>query len=211
MSKNEKQKPKVVKIDEHIRKSKNSVQETVRRGRGRPRKDAGSNEAGGFNSSSPSKPLDDRVSLPVKPVAPTIPSETIKPQYDTTEEAKGLISAPFEVVAGLTGNPKYKLYPAQLEAIAPSFKVVYDKRLAPKMGENADLIAFGMVFVGVLFEKVSVAREDMAKAKEKQSYHVEEVKKYDSVTPGAINSMEERKTSPFGAQAFPGIPTELVK
>lgn len=163
---------KKVKIDEHIRSTKKGNSEAAMpRKRGRPRKDHGGDAGAGKlqsteGTSAPFSTINgSEISQDKQPV--TLPE--IKPVYDTTEEAKGFLRAPFDIAAGITGIPKLALYPSQIDALAPSFKVVYDKRIAPYMGENADLIAFGMVFAGIVFEKVQVFKEETQKEKPKES------------------------------------------
>ena len=163
---------KKVKIDEHIKKSTSSNQSITPKKRGRPtgsRKQFNSPQAN-LSSTSDSIGTTNNESFDANfsTIKPNT-SEEIQPIYDTTEEAKGFLRAPFDIAAGLTGIQKLALYPHQLDALAPSFKVVYDKRIAPYMGENADLIAFSMVFLGVAFEKVGVYKEEIAKIKPKEN------------------------------------------
>lgn len=167
--KQQKQTIKKVKIDEHIKKASTTGSKTPTTGkRGRPRKiREGSNGRPEFApNSGTDQPLrlDHQESLNQDANIDSV-QQAIEPVYDTTEEAKGFLRAPFDIAAGLTGIKALSLYPTQLDALAPSFKVVYDKRIAPYMGENADLIAFTMVFMGVAFEKVQVYREETAKLK----------------------------------------------
>lgn len=160
---------KKVKIDEHIRASKGTnkpaSQSAAPRKRGRPRKtgaefNAADSITGGSGQSSKviDQPVDDSVSF-----TQHSNEVEIEPVYDTTAESRAFLEAPFSVAAGLTGIPKLALYPTQLDAMAPSFKLVYDKRIAPYMGDNADLIAFTMCAMGVVFEKVQVFREESEK------------------------------------------------
>lgn len=153
---------KKVKIDEHIRQiGQRSSQQTVKRGRGRPRK-VTEHSAGGSGTLDEAR--GDQAFSVTDPASMSEGSNVhqpteVQPVYDTTEEAKAFLSAPFSIVAGLTGIKELDLYPSQLDALAPSFKLVYDKRIAPNMGEHADLIAFGICASGVLFEKVQVYRD----------------------------------------------------
>jgi hypothetical protein len=164
---------KKVKIDEHIKSTKKSNSSASTGKRGRPRKnteqlhDAGKINLGGDSSSSVT--LSESVETHIGDNQPA----SIEPVYDTTEEAKGFLRAPFDIAAGLTGIQKLALYPAQLDALAPSFKIVYDKRIAPKLGEDADLIAFAIVASGVIFEKVSVWREAKALEEPKVVKHTD--------------------------------------
>lgn len=159
---------KKVKIDDHIKATKGNNTKPVPGKRGRPRKNTDGNDGatklqsttGATSQPSLPKPIESNQNNP--PNGGTAPI-TIQPIYDTTEEAKGFLRAPFDIVAGLTGVSKLALYPSQIDALAPSFKIVYDKRIAPHMGQNADLIAFGMVFAGIAFEKVQVFREEKKK------------------------------------------------
>jgi len=156
---------KKVKIDEHIKTAKGSVNQNTPRKRGRPRKDrtesnggsilqdVGSGSSGAGFSDAPIDHASDLIHQP----------SIVEPIYDTTEEAKGVLRAPFDIAAGLTGIAGLALTPSQIDALAPSFKVVYDRRIAPYMGDNADLIAFGMVFAGVAFQKVQIFRDEMEK------------------------------------------------
>jgi len=154
---------KKVKIDDHIKNSKKGNGTATPAKRGRPRKtpelssipgNAGSSRDSSsvvIDSQSVDSHIDDAQLQEVQPV------------YDTTEEAKGFLRAPFDIAAGLSGIPRLALYPSQLDALAPSFKIAYDKRIAPKLGEDADLIAFAVVVSGVLFEKVAVWKEETGK------------------------------------------------
>lgn len=153
---------KKVKIDEHIKSSNSGNSEAPKRKRGRPRKSAEPLAIPTISNSPPSPRHVDSESQQEDI------NHSIEPVYDTTEEAKGFLRAPFDIAAGLTGIPKLALYPAQLDALAPSFKIVYDKRIAPYLGEEADLITFAMVFSGILFEKVAVYKEEAAKLEKKE-------------------------------------------
>ena len=155
-----------VNIDAHIKASNAGSSQTTSRKRGRPRK----------NTESPNHPqqieragdssfiIPDESSFEANNSIDQ--SHFIEPVYDTTEEAKGFLRAPFDIAAGLSGIRSIALYPEQLDALAPSFKVVYDKRIAPNMGENADLIAFAMVATGVIFEKILVYKNENEKPAE---------------------------------------------
>ena len=152
---------KRVKIDEHIKSTVGSNAEPAKRKRGRPRKNpvasSDSQQVIGSGNSLGGQSFNPQNQTSFNPAS--IESPKIQPVYDTTEEAKAFIRAPFDIAAGLTGIKDLALYPAQLEALAPSFKVVYDKRIAPYMGENADIYAFCIVLAGITFEKVQVFRE----------------------------------------------------
>lgn len=156
---------KRVKIDEHIKSTVGSNAEPAKRKRGRPRKNPVSSSdpqqvigsGNPFHSQPSHSPDQAGIGSPQPP--------KIEPVYDTTEEAKAFIRAPFDIAAGITGIKDLALYPAQLEALTPSFKVVYDKRIAPYMGANADIYAFCIVMAGITFEKVQVFREHQARAR----------------------------------------------
>ena len=165
---------KRIKIDEHIKSAtknspiKKQASENIKsdagikRGRGRPRKNTQLDDNAPKISGSglsPSLMDSNGGNQGSNPADSLSGSPNIKPIYDTTEEAKGVLQAPFEVAAGLTGCEKLRLSESQVFALAPSFKVVYDKRIAPYLGENADIYAFGMVFVGILFGKVTEYKE----------------------------------------------------
>lgn len=160
---------KKVKIDDHIRASNQGNVHNQPRKRGRPRKNTESlsnpPKINGAGNSSASNAINFE-EQENNSSAQLLPE--VQPIYDTTEEAKGFLQAPFDIAAGLTGIQKLALYPHQLDALAPSFKIVYDKRIAPKLGEDADLIAFAVVASGVLFEKVAVWREETEKAQKAQ-------------------------------------------
>lgn len=163
-----KNKPEIkrIKIDDHIKASNTGNSKIGTRKRGRPRKDSTSiNATMSDTAGSPSPSIDHSDSIEKNNDISESHSRILEPVYDTTEEAKAFLRAPFDVIAGLTGIQKLALYPAQLDALAPSFKLVYDKRIAPSMGENADLYAFAICFAGVAFEKVGVYREEMKKRK----------------------------------------------
>lgn len=153
---------KRVKIDEHIKATGGSEQ-PVKRKRGRPRKNP--NALGqSQQANAGGNPLDSMAdSYQAQENIGHAEPPKVEPVYDTTEEAKAFIRAPFDIAAGLTGIKDLALYPSQLEALTPSFKVVYDKRIAPYMGENADIYAFCIVMAGITFEKVQVFREYQAR------------------------------------------------
>lgn len=163
-----KEKPtlKKVKIDDHIRASNNGNSGNQPRKRGRPRKNPESfSNAGKIDGPGSASISDTLNSASETHDSPSHVLPEVEPVYDTTEEAKGFLRAPFDIVAGLSGIPKIALYPSQLDALAPSFKIVYDKRIAPKLGEDADLIAFAVVASGVIFEKIAVFKEESEKTK----------------------------------------------
>jgi hypothetical protein len=156
---------KKVNIDDHIKSSGKKNQSSTKGKRGRPRKDrAQSNiEHTTIGSGAESLSADQQESYDGN--IDHSQQHKVEPVYDTTEEAKGFLCAPFAVAAGLAGIPELNLYPEELNALAPSFKIVYDKRIAPYMGENADLIAFTMVAAGIVFKKVQVIKAHQEKNK----------------------------------------------
>lgn len=160
---------KKVKIDDHIKSSGKKSEQTTIRKRGRPRKSGAQSNDQHAPIGSGIESFNSDIQESINGDINNSNSQAIQPVYDTTEEAKGFLRAPFDIAAGLTGIPKLALYPQQLDALAPSFKVVYDKRIAPYMGDNADLIAFVMVFSGIAFEKVGVFKEEQAKRKPKEN------------------------------------------
>lgn len=156
---------KRIKIDEHIKSTAGTNQPEVKRKRGRPRKNpivsGDAKQAGGIGST-----LSFNAGNPIHEGShAATQSPKIEPVYDTTEEAKAFIRAPFDIMAGLTGIADLALYPHQLDALAPSFKVVYDRRIAPFMGQNADLYAFAIVLSGIAFEKVLIFKQHQEKAR----------------------------------------------
>lgn len=180
--KKEQPKLKRIKIDDIIRATKSTQQSSIPRARGRPKRSdphlgnpssairTDGNAA--IPNSSPSHPGPATPTLNPAPI-------TVVPQYDTTEEAKGFLRTPFEAAAGLTNIPTLNLLPAELEALMPSWKVVYDKRIAPNLGSNADLIAFGMVAGGILFNKYSIYKVEAKRieiAKKNSPMRVADVK-----------------------------------
>jgi len=160
---------KKVKIDDHIRASNQGINQNQPRKRGRPRKNTESFSNTGKIDGPGSSSISDTINFKSEENnTSTQLLPEVQPIYDTTEEAKGFLRAPFDIAAGLTGIQKLALYPHQLDALAPSFKIVYDKRIAPKLGEDADLIAFAVVASGVIFEKVAVWREETEKTQKTQ-------------------------------------------
>ena len=159
---------KKVHIDDHI-KSARTNQTTNTGKRGRPRKNPEPSGDPGKVNASGNTSLFDSLDKSVETSISDTSYPEVVPAYDTTEEAKGFLRAPFDIAAGLANNTRLALYPAQLEAMAPSFKIVYDRRIAPNMGDHADLIAFAMVASGVIFEKVAIFKEqrEMEKPKPK--------------------------------------------
>jgi hypothetical protein len=154
---------KKVKIDEHIKSVKQANSDPVKRKRGRPRKNPlppqssiGNSETMGsendgsesFNSTQSGENYSNQASAP-----------QIEPIYDTTPEAKGLLCTPFAALALLFQNQKLTLDESEIESLMPTFKPVYDNRIKPRMGENADLISFGAAFTVVLVRKVQVIGE----------------------------------------------------
>ena len=105
---------KRVKIDEHIKSTVGSNAEPLKRKRGRPRKNPISPSdpqqviTGGNSFNSQSSHSSDQAGAG----APQSPK--IEPVYDTTEEAKAFIRAPFDIAAGITSIKDLALYPAQL-------------------------------------------------------------------------------------------------
>jgi len=148
---------KKVKIDEHINSSKRSKgpDNTIKRTRGRPKKVA----------SQSSEPTIDRiepifnasVASPINnsEISSDQPSEIV-PVYDTTEQAKAFIKTPFEVSAMIFSEPRLTLYPEELDAVMPSWKVVFDKHIVPNLGENADVYLFATVMLGITAKKYSI-------------------------------------------------------
>lgn len=168
---------KKVKIDEHIKQNKTNSSSTARK-RGRPRKNTEHVSISPEADAGRGAPSSLSFNQSVEENIGAIEQQTaIEPIYDTTEEAKGFLRAPFDIAAGLTGIKNLALYPSQLDALAPSFKVVYDKRIAPKLGEDADLIAFAIVASGIVFEKVQVYRDE-----HKKHEPIEQVEEYQAPT-----------------------------
>jgi len=183
------QKPEIkkVKIHEHIaatKKSNNS--EAVQRKRGRPRKDNVVTSGAGNISTKTSGDSQSSVSNIPKstenPQSNSVAPVHVVPVHDTTAESRAFLQAPFSVIAGLSGIPKLDLYPTQLDALAPTFKPIYDKYIVPKLGENAEFIAFGVVLSGVVFEKVSIYQQERAK----QAPPKQEEKKSDPIIENVV-------------------------
>lgn len=176
------QKPELkrVKVDEHIKQSKSH--KATGNPRGRPRKnfDGPAETRGTPNGTSAGIPIHSVPADGSPSAAPRTASDTIRgagkdnstftrntstapiqviPAYDTTEEAKGIISAPFSAVAVLTKTPAFALTVPELEALMPSWKTVYDKRIAPYMGDYADIYAFSFVMVNVVMTKAKAYNE----------------------------------------------------
>lgn len=158
---------KKVKIHEHIAATKKTGNPEVVRGkRGRPRKDSSESSRGALPSNSGTNPpLSTANSQPGSESTHFGTSQPLQvvPVHDTTGEARAFLEAPFSIVAGFTGIPKLALYPTQLDALAPSFKPIYDKYIIPSLGENAMLYAFGLALSGVVAEKVMIFAEEKKK------------------------------------------------
>lgn len=191
---------KKVKIDEHIKKSKLSEHGSgkpggkEKRARGRPRKSEGGSAEITNSITSHSDPRPEhRGSIEGDIPASNVPEpQVIEPVYDTTAEAKAFIETPFQMGAMLLSEPRLALYPEELEAIMPSWKVVFDKRIAPNMGENADLYMFATVMLGITAKKYAIvaSRPKDKKIKEMQ--------------------VETEQTHTNISQVSPGIPTMPV-
>jgi len=80
-----------------------------------------------------------------------------------------MIQTPFEILSAVSKNPELKLYPEELDAIMPSWKTVYDKRIAPRLGENADIYQFVTVMIGI-----SAIKYNVYQSKKPKNEHVEE-------------------------------------
>jgi hypothetical protein len=169
---------KRVHIDDHIKSSKNNSgsKSEFKKPRGRPlgwRKNP--EPTSSFNSSEPRSGLitsnshaqgGNGVPPNTPPVSGSEPRADLKavPVYDTTEEAKGVIQAPFNAIAAITGVPNLALSVPEIEALMPSWKVVYDKRIAPYMGQNADLYTFSFVMANVCLSKWRVYNDVKVKS-----------------------------------------------
>ena len=135
---------KTVRIDEILKNGKNA--ETIRAKRGRP---AGSKK---------------QVVIENAPVSVST-TTSIKSPAEGAQVSKAFIKAPFEVFAAVTKIADLQLTLLEIEAISPSFKIVYDKRIAPNLGQHADLFAFLMVFGGIAANKISIFNKAKAKAR----------------------------------------------
>lgn len=153
---------KTVRIDEILKNGKNA--ETIRAKRGRP---AGSKKQVVIENAPVSVSTTTSIKSPAEgaQVSSPLPKIVIQPTYDTTEESKAFIKAPFEVFAAVTKIADLQLTLLEIEAISPSFKIVYDKRIAPNLGQHADLFAFLMVFGGIAANKISIFNKAKAKAR----------------------------------------------
>lgn len=140
---------KKVKIDEHINKSKKKIPAlSSGKKRGRPKKEP--IEVGQIPISSGEEPID-HASTSTGDIKPEV-----IPVYDTTEQAKAFIKTPFEVSAMIFSEPRLTLYPEELDAVMPSWKVVFDKHIVPNLGENADVYLFATVMLGITAKKYSI-------------------------------------------------------
>ena len=151
---------KKVKIDEHIKNSKKSEEKSNVGKRGRPKgsvkkkdeiKIESINVGGGLDRAGEGPDLQ---GAGVN-IGDGIESNVI-PVYDTTEQAKAFIKTPFEVSAMIFSEPRLTLYPEELDAIMPSWKVVFDKHIVPNLGENADVYLFATVMLGITAKKYSI-------------------------------------------------------
>lgn len=150
---------KRVKIDEIVKTANNRTEPLPKRSRGRPRKNPEQLRLSEPEHGRVKRSIDVRAELPETSQGDDKRETKVEPIYDTTEESKAFLRAPFDVVSGVTGCKDIALYPHELDALAPSFKIVYDKRIAPNLGEHADLIAFGVVLSGVVFQKAMIYKD----------------------------------------------------
>lgn len=158
---------KKVKIDEHINKSKKTIPAlSSGKKRGRPKKEP--IEVGQIPISSGEEPID-HASTSTGDIKPEI-----IPVYDTTEQAKAFIKTPFEVSAMIFSEPRLTLYPEELDAVMPSWKVVFDKHIVPNLGENADVYLFATVMLGITAKKYSIIANRPKESKIEREMKVEE-------------------------------------
>lgn len=97
--------------------------------------------------------------LPPKP-------EKVVVEIDTTEESKLFLKGAFEIPAGLLNDRRLALMEDELEAIAPSWKKIYDKHIKPQFGENAELYIFAIGMAGIVGKRIPFVAEDIRKLKD---------------------------------------------
>jgi len=204
---------KKVNIDAHIKNSKVSSTANIKtspRGRGRPRKNPD-----GVNS--PAKPDDaGKSSLLNSSVGSGTESPKhehnteqpiIIPQYDTTEEAKGILKTPFALLAMFAKIEGLNLDDSEVQALLPSWKVVYDKRIAPSLGENADIYVFATVFIQVSLGKYVLFRTEQSKRGPIQNQQVENVENNSAppLEPWEKKAEEINPAQDMFKQNIPGV------
>lgn len=105
-------------------------------------------------------PLADTIKPEVKTDAPKIVvQENIK------EEAEAILSGAFEMGSALMSIPEFALTIEEKLAATPSFIPIYLKYIKPSFGDNADLLAFGLVMMGVVGKRVPMVQKKLADKK----------------------------------------------
>lgn len=112
-------------------------------------------------------PLADTIKPEVKTDAPKIVvQENIK------EEAEAILSGAFEMGAALMSIPEFALSIEEKLAATPSFIPIYLKYIKPSFGDNADLLAFGLVMLGITGKRIPMVQKKLAE-KKKTAIHAE--------------------------------------
>lgn len=185
---------KTVSIDAILKNGK--TVEAIKAKRGRP---AGSKKLLVIENAT----LGPSITPPIKhsvegvPASTALPKVVIQPLYDTTEESKAFIKAPFEIFAVVTKISDLQLTLLEIEAISPSFKIVYDKRIAPNLGQHADLFAFLMVFGGIAANKISIFNKAKAKGASPHPRFETETKAPEASVENKASSPHQMPTSLF--------------
>jgi len=208
------QKPKVVNIDAHIKKStKQAIPAKVPGKRGRPTnasKLAGNSGNEGTDTTTPRIISSHGEPNSAQQSTPTVSPAPVVVAFDTTAQAKGFIQGPFAIVAMILSDNDMALTEQEADLITPVFKPIYDEDILPMMGKNSKYVNLGAILAGVIGKKFMLYRAKHANDK-KPTYHVEPVTVPDGYKVEGAEIKQTYPPRPSGAQAFPGIPTELVK
>lgn len=205
------QKPKVIKIDAHIKKStKETVPGKIPAKRGRPTNASKLTENSTNQGGNPNPPrIISSLGEPSSPQQPVPPVSPIVVQFDTTEQAKAFIQGPFAIVAMMLSDNDMALSKDEADIIGPVFKPVYDEDILPSLGKNSKYVNLGAILAGVIGKKFMLYRAKHANDK-KQTYYVEP-----AVTPPQPKAPPVSQP-PAGATVQnpfkpPIIPVDLVK
>lgn len=91
--------------------------------------------------------------------------EKVEVVEDTTEESRAFIKGAFEIPAGILNDRRIALMSDEVEAIAPSWKPIYDKYIKPAFGEKAELYIFAFCMAGIVGKRIPYFQEDIRKIK----------------------------------------------
>lgn len=86
-------------------------------------------------------------------------------QENIKEEAEAILAGTFEMGAALMSIPEFALSLEEKLAATPSFIPIYLKYIKPSFGDNADLLAFGLVMLGITGKRIPMVQKKLAEKK----------------------------------------------